>query len=66
MHVCNMARGAASPTALLRVIAKEDDSRPRLWRLMRADWDWTPLINCLDLTVRGLGSPALGFGASRV
>ncbi|KAG2434236.1 hypothetical protein HXX76_007961 [Chlamydomonas incerta] len=36
--------------ALLRVVSRESDSRPRLWRLMRADWDWTPLVACLDLT----------------
>ncbi|GFR47829.1 hypothetical protein Agub_g9607 [Astrephomene gubernaculifera] len=36
--------------ALLRVVAREADSRPRLWRLMRSEWDWSPLVGCLDLT----------------
>ncbi|KXZ55790.1 hypothetical protein GPECTOR_2g1340 [Gonium pectorale] len=40
----------AAACALLRVVSREPDTRPRLWRLMRADWDWSPLVACLDLT----------------
>ncbi|GLC38829.1 hypothetical protein PLESTB_000711000 [Pleodorina starrii] len=40
----------AAACSLLRVVAREQDTRPRLWRLMRADWDWRPLVACLDLT----------------
>lgn len=43
---------------VLRVIAKNTDTRPRLWRQLK-DWDWSPLIACLRLQVRpadkGLG-----------
>eukprot|EP00195_Chlamydomonas_chlamydogama_P007615 CAMPEP_0202908722 /NCGR_PEP_ID=MMETSP1392-20130828/47033_1 /ASSEMBLY_ACC=CAM_ASM_000868 /TAXON_ID=225041 /ORGANISM="Chlamydomonas chlamydogama, Strain SAG 11-48b" /LENGTH=386 /DNA_ID=CAMNT_0049598193 /DNA_START=63 /DNA_END=1220 /DNA_ORIENTATION=- len=41
----------ATACTLLRVLASKDDSRPRLWRAMR-DWNWGPLIGCLQLQDR--------------
>eukprot|EP00798_Chlamydomonas_sp_ICE-L_P021258 gene21258-28178_t len=34
--------------ALMYVVISKEDTRPRLWRLMK-EWDWTPLFNCLNL-----------------
>ncbi len=49
---CRARTAAPCPSALLRVVAREVDARPRLWRCMRmSEWDWTPLVHCLDLTV---------------
>lgn len=38
----------ASSCALLRVLAQKEDSRSRLWKVMK-DWDWTPLLRCLSI-----------------
>ncbi|EFJ40751.1 hypothetical protein VOLCADRAFT_99422 [Volvox carteri f. nagariensis] len=57
----------AASCALLRVVSREQDSRPRLWRLMRADWDWRPLVTCLDLTdMSQLGGRSACYDAAAV
>ncbi|GLI68391.1 hypothetical protein VaNZ11_012777 [Volvox africanus] len=57
----------AATCSLLRVVAREQDSRPRLWRLMRADWDWKPLVMCLDLTeMSQLGGRSACYDAAAV
>ncbi|GIL86141.1 hypothetical protein Vretimale_13843 [Volvox reticuliferus] len=57
----------AAACSLLRVVSREQDSRPRLWRLMRADWDWKPLVACLDLTdMSQLGGRSACYDAAAV
>lgn len=59
-HVTCACAPLPSPAALMRVLAKYDDTRMRLWRYLK-EWDWGPLIQCLRLQVLA----SAGVGAQR-